>query len=382
MKKIQFNVDDVMPRLAQVVRLVNARHTMPILADVLLETKRGAEGVTYLMLTASDNETWLSMKAPLMDGEEGVALCVNAADFNTAVANLRSLNLVMTIDEEHHSLTCDYGNGHFQLPYEDATVFPRAEVPAAEDTTNMMLDGARLATLIERTNFATSTDDLRPLLTGVRFDFSDNGTVSAASDAHKLARYLDKTVKTDTGVKMGFTLPKKPSTFLTAILANYEGSVRVAFNQRNAVFNNKEFRLVTRLIDGRYPNYEAIIPYDNDIKADIDKDAILTALKRTLLMANNTSELVSLTFMDRQVILTAVDDDMGKAASESVECDYDGGQLTIGFNGTNLGLVLRSINCERVRLMMKGSASACIMRPVEDEDGSEYLAIVMPMKIS
>ena len=378
MKRIKFNVDDVLPHLAQTARLVSTKTTMPILSNVLIESVAD----NTMMLTACDQESWLSMKVPVDSCEGDVNICVNAANFNSALSNLNGRVVVMDIDEEKRSVTCDYSIGQFSLPYDNGADFPRAEAMSSEGAETKIFSSKGLFSALDKVSFATSTDELRPALTGIHFEFTADGMVTAASDAHKLARYADMTMKAEEGEDVaGITVTKRSATILTSILLNTEGNVKMVFNTRTAVFNNTKFRLVTRLIEGKFPNFSSVIPRDNNIKTTVNTDDFSAALRRTAPMSNAASKLITLSFAEGYMTVAADDKDLQKSACESLTCDYNESPMTIGFNSNNLSAMLKSIGSDGCTICLKSPVSACVFKPSQEEEGTDFLVVVMPTRV-
>lgn len=356
-------------------KVINSKNALPILGDFLLETKGNV-----MLVTVSDSEQWLSLKCPIVSSDGDARFCVGASDFLKAVDNLNDVVIALTLDEQAHTITCDYGNGKFTMPYEDADEFPQANMDST-DAKEFIIDGKKVLKAVELTGFATANDELRPVMNGIHFDFFADGMVCATSDGHKLARYKDKTItRDDDGTVPNFTLPKKPSNVLISILSTIEGDIKVSFSDKALCVSNADFRLSARLLDFRYPNYDAVIPKDSPITITADKNSLLNALKRVLPMANDSSCLVELDFTHGQVVVSAKDIDFSKAASETVTCDCDA-ELKIGFKGSILIEILRNINDDNVVIELSDPSRAGIFFGAFELTRDEYLSLCMPMLI-
>jgi DNA polymerase-3 subunit beta len=288
--------------------------------------------------------------------------------------------ITLSLDEQAHTIKCDYGNGNFTMPYEDANEFPMANMDKAWSN-DFIIDGKKVLKAIEKTGFATANDELRPVMNGIHFDFFADGMVCATSDGHKLARYKDKTItKENDGSIPNFTLPKKPSNILMSVLSAFEGDVKVSFNDKALCVSNADFRLSARLLEFRYPNYEAVIPKTSPIIITSDKNSLLNALKRVLPMANDSSYLVELDFSSGQVVVSAKDIDFSKSASETVTCDCDA-EIKIGFKGSTLIEILRNIDDDNVVIELDNPSRAGIFFSAFELTRDEYLSLCMPMLI-
>ena len=378
--KIKFLTDDVLGRLQQAVAVVNSKNALPILGDILFETREDGNGGRCLMMTASDSEVWLSIKAPVIECDADVRFCI-AAEFSKTLANLKGKEIEMDLDGG--TATCKYANGHFSMPYDNADEFPKPATidKDSADTYSKVLIGSHLLVALEKTGFATASDELRPVMNGVHFDFMQNGMVAAASDGHKLAKYTDKTITSDNEQPTGFTLPKKPTTILTNILNGYDGNVKVVYNDRNVIVNNTDFMLTARLIEGRYPNYESAIPKNNNVHVILSKADMLSALKRVVPMSNSSSELIMLSFAVGELTISAQDYDFSKSASERVTCDFNDKDLVMGFKGSTMIEVLRNIDADNIRICLSDPSRAGLFEPANDSESSEYVSLLMPMLI-
>jgi DNA polymerase-3 subunit beta len=286
----------------------------------------------------------------------------------------------MTLDESTHTITCNYGNGKFSMPYENADEYPLANMDTT-GTKEFIVDCKKIQKAIELTGFATANDELRPVMNGIHFDFFADGMVCATSDGHKLARYKDKTItRGNDGTVPNFTLPKKPSNIALSILSAIEGDIKLSFNDKAISISNQDFKLSARLLDFRYPNYDSVIPKSSPIIVTVDKNSLLNALKRVITMANNSSYLVEFDFSQNNVVVSAKDIDFSRSASETVTCDCDT-ELKIGFKGSTLVEILRNINDDNVVIELDNPSRAGVFFSAFEYTRDEYLSLCMPMLI-
>lgn len=385
MNKITFMSDEILPSLAMVSSVVNPKNSLPILNDVRIETKDDGNGGTILVFMASDSETWLQMKATCEESDKDVAICIEAKSLLQALRNLGGKRVEMTIDDDKHTVLCSYGNGRFSLPFDNANEFP-LPIATIDDAKEKRIDAQKLLTAIEKAGFATANDELRPVMNGVHFDFYPYGMVTCATDGHKLAKYTDLTITFDgdaNPVIDGYTLPKKPCHTLISVLANtVAGDVKISFNDRLVAVNNTMFKMTTRLIEGRYPNYDAVIPKENNKIALVDKAAFVSALKRVLPMGNSNSELVALGFNSGNMTISAEDFDFSKSASEDVCCDYTQEPFSIGFKGSVLLQMLQNIDGDVVKLAMSDASRAGVISEDKSHECYDYTSIIMPMLLN
>lgn len=384
MKIIKFQTEDFLPSLAIVNTVVLTKNSLPILSDVRIETKADGNGGTYAELMTSDSETWLQMKAPLTEAEVGIVICIEAKGLLQALRNLGGKPVTMEIDDSKHIVKCDYGNGHFSLPYEDARDFP-LPMAAPDCAKTKLMDAKKMLTAIEKAGFATDNNELRPVMNGVRFEFFADGMVAVATDGYKLAKYKDLTITYDNSEDQtiyGFTMPKKPcSTLLNVLGSTVAGDIKVMFNDHCFTVNNTKFKMSARLIEGRYPNYDSVIPKDNDRIVTIAKNDFVAALKRVLPMGNANSELVALSFSMGMMTISAEDFDFSKSASENVGCDYAQEEFAIGFKGSTLLQLLQNIDTDNVKVMLKDPSRAGVLCEDKPNGVYEYTSLIMPMLI-
>lgn len=376
---IRVRAKEILQPLQQVAKVVNTRNAMPILNNVLVDVKSDAA-----YLTTSDGETWLSIKCPILQADTDGKFCINANDLLRALGNLGDIEVTINVDNDKHTATFNYGNGKFTLPYEDADAFPVTAKQEENETTTRIIDGKRIFKAIEKTGFATANEELRPIMNGIHFDFFADGMVCATTNGHKLARYKDTTITHDDKDNTpNFTLPKKPSNILMSLLGSLEGDVRLSFSPRLAVVSNSNFKLTTRLIDSKYPNYNAVIPQQCATSVTICNADMQQALRRVMPMGNAASELVILNFKNNgnagQLTISAEDFDFSKSASETITCDYDGTQeLTIGFKGSTLFDILRNIDDDNIIMELNDKNRPGVVHAGAKD---EYLSLLMPMLI-
>ena len=364
--------------LKTAAKVVNPKNSLPILGDVLFETKNDV-----LVVTVSDGEQWLSQKCEIISSDQELRFCVGATEFTNAINNIGDMPITITLDESTKVFVCEYsnGNGKFSMPYENANEYPLSNIDTT-DTKDFIVDSKKVLKAIELTGFATANDELRPVMNGIHFDFFEDGMVCATSDGHKLARYKDKTITSnnENGTTPNFTLPKKPANILMNILSALEGDVKVSFNDKAISVNNKDFKLTARLLEARYPNYDSVIPKDNPITITADKNSLLNALKRVLPMANDQSNLIELAFKNGCVTISATDIDFSKSAQEIVTCDCET-EINIGFKGSTLAEILKNINDDNIVIELSSPSRAGVFYSAFGLTKEEYLSLCMPMLI-
>jgi DNA polymerase-3 subunit beta len=260
----------------------------------------------------------------------------------------------------------------------DADEFPK--VPEIENTNKLVVSGEIIAEAINKTLFATGNDDLRPVMSGVFCQLSEEDLTFVATDAHKLVRYR-RTDSNATG-SSSFILPKKALMLLKNNLKGDE-ELQVSYNESNAVFSFNDSVLICRLIDGKYPNYEAVIPKENPNVLTIDRQSFLGSIKRVSIFANKTTHQVKLKITGSELAVSAEDLDFSNEANERLTCSYDGEDMEIGFNSKFLMEMLNNIDSSEVKIKMSQPNRAGILIPAENSnENEEVLMLVMPVMIN
>lgn len=379
--ELRFKVNDLLPQMLQVASVVKPKNTLPILGDVLFETNVG----DVVMMTSSDSETWLSMKAKVDGCDENLSFCVDAKNIVSSLRNLDPEDsVVLSLDDKSHTMRLNYKNGYFELPYQDADEFPRATAIMMDDAKRheLLVDAQSFLRSITSTSFAVGNDDLRPVMNGIRVDFRDYGMVCAATDGQKLARFADTTIKVET--PYGVTFPTKPASLCATLMAKASQGeqVNVVSNDTFITVSNSTFKISARLVDGRYPNYEGVIPTDNNLVAKVARDSLVGCLKRVSAFGSEKSGLVVLNFTRDGLNVSSEDIDFSTSAREKVECEYNDDEITIGFNGNILIQCLSNIDDKEIVIKMKSPANSALLLPSDDDADTRYISLLMPMVIN
>jgi DNA polymerase-3 subunit beta len=275
------------------------------------------------------------------------------------------------------SIEIAYDNGKSKMVGYNGDDFPRT--PALENSSSILISGSIVSNAINKTLFATGVDDLRPVMSGVFCQFSPENITFVATDAHKLVRYT----RTDSQASgsSSFILPKKPLNLLKSNLKGDE-EVQLDYNDSNAVFTFNDIVLICRLIDGKYPNYEAVIPKENPNVLTIDRLQFLSSIKRVSIFANKTTHQIKLKLAGSELALSAEDIDFANEANERLTCNYAGDDMEIGFNSRFLMEMLNNIDTAEVRLEMSEPSKAGLLMPSESSENEDILMLVMPVMLN
>jgi len=367
---------ELLSHLQRVSKAISGKSTIPILDSFLFDL-----GSNDLTITASDLESTLVTKISLenTDGEGKVAL--EAKRLLDILKEFPEQPLTFEIDTESLSVTILSENGKFSVVGSPSDEYPK--YPELSDNTKMdiTITAELLDSGISKTVFATANDELRPVMNGIFFSLTENDMTFVASDSHKLVRYK----RTDTKAKRdaSFILPKKPANLLKGLLASEENEVSVSFDDKNAVFSFGEFKLICRLTEGKYPNYESVIPTENPNKLIINRTDLYNTVKRVSVFSNQASNLIKLHLTANELTVSAQDIDFSISAHERLACQYQGDAMEIGFKSVFLLEILANIGSDEVVFEMSDPSKAGIMLPFEsDSNNEDVLMLLMPMMIN
>ncbi len=350
---------------------IGSNPVLPILEDFLFTIEQNT-----LTIAATDLETTISTKLEVTaDGDGQVA--APAKMLMDTLKALPQQPITFHINEENFGIELTSSYGKYKLSGENGGDFPK--IPEAEDVEHLSVPAQTLSYGVSKTIFATSSDELRPAMTGVYFKVESDKLTFVATDAHKLVRYSFTDVQGD--VSASFILPKKALNLLKNSLPHNE-DVKISYNKSNAFFQFGDVRLSCRLIDARYPDYNAVIPLDNPYLVTVNKADFQNSLKRIAIYANKTTNQVALTISDGSLNISAQDLDFSNEATEQLPCTYTGAPLTIGFNAKFLVEMLNVLESEEVSLELSSPTRAGILRPVEKTVGEDILMLVMPVMLS
>jgi DNA polymerase-3 subunit beta len=358
--------------LQRISGALNTSNSLPILDNFLFELSGGE-----LTISASDLENTMTTKFRPDESKEDGKIAIPAKLLMEILKNFSDQPLTFIIDPVLLAIEIASDYGKYKLVGQKADDFPKS--PDLIDGEMITLSGEVFASAIDKTLFATGNDDLRPVMSGVHCAFSTESIVFAATDAHKLVRYT----RSDAGASksIGCILPKKPLNLLKQILTGAE-SIEVSLNKTTVRFKFDSVELTSRLIDGIFPNYDAVIPVENPNILTVDRTSFLNALKRVSIFSNKTTHLVRISIAGSELTLSAEDLDFSNEAKERATCNYDGSDLEIGFNSKFLMEMLSHINTQEVILKMSEPNRPGILLPANSSNSAEeILMLVMPVMI-
>ena len=352
--------------------VINSSNTLPILDNFLFELNN-----SKLTVSASDLETTMSSTINVESDSEG-SVAIPAKLLLDTLKTFPEQPLTFIV-EENNTVEISSNHGKYALAYANGEEFPKAV--ALENPSATTLSGDVLANAISKTIFAAGNDDLRPVMSGVFFQFSTDSLTFVATDAHKLVKYTRSDVSANETAE--FIMPKKPLNLLKGILAGSDEDVLIEYNDSNAKFTFNGSVLICRLIDGKYPNYEAVIPKENPNKLTIDRTQFLNSVKRVSIFSNKTTHQIRLKIAGAELNISAEDIDYSNKAEERLTCDYQGDDMQIGFNSRFLSEMLGNLSASEVQLEMSLPNRAGILTPIDGLDkGENVTMLVMPVMLN
>lgn len=366
---------ELLKHLNAISRVISSKNTLPILDNFLFRL----EGKS-LSVTASDLETTLITTMELDHSEDDGLVALPAKILLDTLKEFPEQPLSFQLDADTMGMNILSANGKFSIPGQNGEEFPTQPTLNAEHYTinvphDVMLNG------INKTLFATADDELRPVMNGINIEISPVEMTFVASDAHKLVRYKRTDVKSDNDAS--FILPKKPASLLKNLLPKEDFDVVLEFDEKNAIFQLTGFKMVCRLVEGRYPAYNSVIPTNNPNKLLIDRVEFYNTLRRVSVFANQASNLVRLKLTASELIVSAQDIDFAISAVEKIKCDFDGQEMEIGFKSTFLIEILANLTSSDVKMMLSDPSRAGLLLPAEQEfEQEDVLMLLMPMMIN
>ncbi len=364
----------LLSRLQSISKVIASKNSLPILDSFLFDLNGDK-----LTITASDAETRLVTSVEVMNSKGTGLFAVSAKILLDPLKELPEQPLTFDINDANLEIFIHFQNGKYNFIGQKGDTYPQQK-PLKENATVITVDSQMLLNGISRSLFATADDELRPVMNGIYFDIHTDDLTFVASDGHKLVRLCNTSVQSPE--RASFILPKKPATLLKNLLGKETEMVTIQFDENNAYVSCFNFEMVCRLIEGRYPNYNSVIPQKNPYKVTIDRLSLLNALKRVSVFSNPASSLVKLQLKENEMVVSAQDIDFSTSAEERIICQYDGSDLNIGFKATYLIEILSNISSEEVILELADPSRAGLIVPAENEENEDHLMLLMPMMLN
>ncbi|MBQ8674921.1 MAG: DNA polymerase III subunit beta [Bacteroidaceae bacterium] len=362
-------------RLQTLNKVISSKNSLSILESILFDLN-GNE----LKMTASDGDITLITTLPVNEADGSGRFALNAAQIINGLKEISDQPIKLSIGDDDYKVVIKYQNGKCEFVGQSGEEYPMPK-GVNDEAESVTIGSDVLLGGISKSLFATADDELRPVMNGIYFDIMPDSITFVASDGHKLVR--NRNFKVSEGQESAsFILPKKPAKTLKDILLKDEGNAVVKFDDNYAEIIIENYRLSCRLIEGRYPNYNSVIPKDNPFKVRIDRQSFISALRRVLVFANTSTNLIKIRIINGTLVVSSQDIDYSTGAEESIACEYEGNPMNIGFKGTFLIDILNSLTSAEVVLELADPSRAGVIVPAEQEEDEDVLMLLMPMMLN
>ena len=360
--------------LQQISGVLSTNNTLPILDNFLFVLDKGK-----LTISASDTESIVTSSLPINETKNDGKIAIPAKILLETLKTFSEQPLTFIIDDKNFGIEIVSDYGKYKLTGFDGEEYPK--IPVLDKSKTFTINASALQDAINKSIFAAGNDELRPVMSGVFFQLGKEGITFVATDAHKMVRYRRSDLKAAN--EGAFIVPKKPLNLLKNILTDENENVKISYNENNAFFELGNITLMCRLIDGRYPNYEAVIPVDNPNKLTISRSALLNSVRRVSIFSNKTTHQVRLKITGSELQISAEDVDFANEANERLSCQFDGEDMEIGFNARFLSEMLSNLDSENVSVEMSAPNRAGILVPSENgKNNEDILMLVMPVMLN
>ena len=373
--KFQVLSSDLLSHLSSISRVLASKSAMPILENFLFNVESDK-----LTITASDGDTTIVTSVNLDSVEGSGSIIISPKNLLEPLKEMPQQEIQFEFDEGNLEIFVTYESGKFNFIAPDtAANYPQQKALDA-DAQTLVIPAQALATGIQSTFFATADDDLRPVMNGIFFDIRDDQFIFVASDSKKLVRLINTAVKP--GFTSNFILPKKPASLLKNIIAKDVEDATITFDSKSAHISVGDYTVSCRLIDGRFPRYESVIPKNNVNKVTIERQSLINVLRRVAVFANAATNQVKFDLTENMLTISAQDIDYSVSATERVSCSYAGVPMAIGFRASYLIEILNTIASAEVEILLSDHARAALIVPVESNENEDLLMLIMPMMLT
>lgn len=360
--------------LNMLCKVIASKNSLPILDSFLFEVTNGT-----MKVTASDSDNIIRSTIALTEADSDGEFCIPNHTILNALKDMPDQPLTFDIDLESYALHVSFQNGTYNFTAQSAEEYPRPQ-DISSGCTTIELPAETMIDNITRSLFATANDELRPVMNGVFFDVTADCLAIVASDGHKLVRNRNYNIKSEQPASVNF--PKKPATLLKNILTKEDGDVTIQFSDKSAQITFGVTTINCRLLEGRYPNYNSVIPMDNPCEVTVDRRMLLSAIRRVLPFASESSQLIRLHIEGGRLDVSSEDLDFATSAKESLLCDYNGMKMDIGFKGTSLMEILNNLACDHIIMKLADPSRAGVIVPAEQPENEDVLMLLMPMLLN
>lgn len=367
--KFTANKDNLSFGVQVVQRAVSSKNPLPVLSGILLKIKNG-----QLLFTATDLEMGIECSVPVDTDEEG-GVVLPSRFFGEIVRKLPDVKISLTVNKENHNTSIKYGQSEFNLLGLPADDFPI--LPSIDSKSTFIIKQDLFKNMIKQVGFSISSDDNRPVFTGILMEIENGSIRLIATDTHRLAYRSGKIKNMDLDLAKSVIIPGKTLNELTRIMNSDSEELKIAFGENQIVFEMPGIRLISRLIEGQFPNYKQVIPQGCKTKIKIKTKELLEATERASLLAKEGANVIKLNINSEKMIINSNSPEIGKI-EEQINIEMEGEEAQIAFNSKYLIDVLKVIDVDEILLELTGSLSPGIIKPLEGED---YVYLILPIRI-
>ena len=358
-----------------IIGIIVNNPALPIIENILIELKDNT-----LSAKATDLETTI-INTTTVESESDAAIAVNAKLLLETLRTFPEQPLTFKTNTENNTLEITSEQGNYTLSYVNSDEFPNT--PEISEAKSIRINQNTLENGVKNTLFATGNDDLRPVMSGVYVEVNMNSILFVATDAHKLVKY-ENCIESENENSASFIIPKKPLNLIKNTINNTSDNIQIDYNNTNVIFSFNNMQIYCRLIDGNYPNYSAVIPKENPNHLNVDRISFLNALKRVCIFSNQTTYQIKFTINGNEINLSGEDVDFANKGQERIQCEYDGQDIEIGFNGKFLIEILNTLDSEKINMLFSSPSKAAIIKPDNDDEkeSEKILMLVMPVMLN
>lgn len=361
-------------KLNMLSKVIASKNSLPILDCFLFQVSNGE-----MVITASDSDNTIKSSLTLSEQDGDGEFCIPNRVILDALRELPEQPLNFDVNMENFAVKLVYQNGLYNFTAQSAESYPLTK-KMTDAASSIEIDANYLIESISRSLYATANDELRPIMNGLYFDLTADSLNIVASDGHRLVRNRNFTIKNET--PSSFSLPKKPAALLKNVLTKDEGNVIVKFDDSSAEIEYADGIINCRLIDGRYPNYNSVIPQNNPCEITVERKAIISTLRRVMPFASESSQLIRFSIESGRIEVSSEDIDFATSAKEQIVCDYVGSPISIGFKGSTIQETLNSLSGEQVIIKLADPSRPGVIEPAEQQENEDVLMLVMPMLLN
>lgn len=372
---MKFNVHGktLQQQISAVSKVINAKNALSILDNFLLEVKQDS-----LYITGSDQETVMTARLDITNFENDGLIAINAKRLMDVVKEVSNFPLTFEIDDNSGRVDLQFPGGHFEFMGVDAAEYPKS-FDIDDLAVEMIIPAEVVQKGLDYTLFAISTETIRPMMTGVFWDFHEDDITFVGSDTHKLVRYINSQFRPNRTTS--FILPGKPAGILRSLIGKDTEEVKIRKDEKSAIFSFGDFTLGCRFVKGNYPNYNRVIPTDNPNELTVDRQVLLSAMKRVSLFASKASSLVKMSMSADSTVLQSQDLDYSTKADERITCSYEGVPLSIGFNSVYMVEVLNNLPGDTITVQLSDPGRPGLFMPFEQAENENIVMLQMPMQV-